>query len=37
MIWIGIVIGLFVGVNFAIFILGMCVSSNEADKRKGYS
>ncbi len=37
MLWIGILIGLFLGANFAILILGMCISSNEADKRKGYS
>jgi hypothetical protein len=36
MIWIGLIIGLFLGVNFGIVILGMCLSSNEADKRKGY-
>jgi len=36
MLWIGIIIGLFLGANIGIFVLGMCISSNEADKRKGY-
>ncbi len=37
MLWIGIIIGLVLGANFGIFILGMCLSSSEADRRKGYS
>ncbi len=37
MLWIGIIIGLFAGVNIALLVLGMCLYSNEADKRKGYS
>jgi hypothetical protein len=37
MIWIGILIGIFIGANLGIFILGMCLSSKEADKRAGYN
>lgn len=37
MLWIGILIGLFLGANVAIFILGMCISADKGDKLKKVS
>jgi uncharacterized membrane-anchored protein YhcB (DUF1043 family) len=33
MFWIGILIGMFLGVNIGIFILAICVGANEGDSR----
>jgi hypothetical protein len=37
MLWIGIVIGLFLGANIGAFIIGMCVAANKGDKLKKVS
>jgi hypothetical protein len=37
MLWIGIIIGLFLGANVAIFILGLCISADKADNFKKVS
>jgi hypothetical protein len=37
MLWIGILIGLFLGANVAIVILGMCISADKADNLKKVS
>ena len=33
MLWIGIIIGMFLGVIVGIFILGMCVGAKNTDKQ----
>jgi hypothetical protein len=32
MLWIGIVVGIFLGVNFGIFIITMCASASKGDQ-----
>lgn len=32
MLWIGIVIGLFLGANFGVFIITMCSAANKGDQ-----
>jgi Na+/H+ antiporter NhaA len=34
MLWVGIIIGLFLGANFGIFLIAMCLSASEGDKLK---
>lgn len=34
MLWIGLLIGLFLGANIGIFFIGMCVSANKGDNLK---
>ncbi len=33
MIWIGIMIGMFIGTNLGIFILTMCIAADKGDKQ----
>jgi len=36
MLWIGILIGMFLGVNIGIFLISMCLAAQKGDKQKGY-
>jgi hypothetical protein len=37
MLWIGILIGMFLGANIGILVFGMCISANKADNLKNVS
>jgi len=34
MLWLGIIIGIFLGANVGIIVLAMCISAREGDKQK---
>ena len=37
MLWVGIIIGLFLGANLSIFVIAMCLSAKKADNIKRVS
>jgi hypothetical protein len=37
MLWIGLLIGIFLGANFGVFIITMCMSAKKGDKLKKVS
>ncbi len=34
MLWLGLLIGIFLGVNVGIFVLAMCMSAKQGDEQK---
>ena len=37
MLWVGIIIGIFLGANFGIIVISMCLSARKGDKLKKVS
>lgn len=36
MFWLGLVIGLFVGANIGLFVIGLCLAAQKGDRMKCY-